>query len=72
MAIYKLCQYQPIDKMSFNDFMTGLLVLTNCKNKTYDFIPVILDQFTKMAYYKPVMITINTLKVVKVFLNVII
>ena len=41
------------------DFFTGLASLTNWKGESYDSILVIVDQLTKMVYYKPVKVIIN-------------
>ncbi len=41
------------------DFITGLLVSTNWKSKTYDSILVIVDQITKMVHYELVKEIIN-------------
>ena len=54
------------------DFLTGLLILTNWRGESYNFILVIVDRLTKMIYYKPVKVTINAPKLAKVILNMII
>ena len=41
------------------DFVTGLLISTNCKKDSYYSILVIVDWLTKMVYYKLIMITID-------------
>ena len=41
------------------DFVTGLLISNNWKKDSYDSILVIINQLTKIVYYKPVKITIN-------------
>lgn len=47
----------------------NLLVFTNSKDETYNSIPVIVKQFQKMIYYKPVKVTINTSGLVKVIIK---
>ena len=41
------------------DFVTGLRILTNCKEESYYSILVIINWLTKMLYYKLVKVTIN-------------
>ena len=53
------------------DFITRLPVSTNWKGKTYNSILVIVDQLTKMIYYKPVKITINAFSFIKVIIDVV-
>ena len=53
------------------DFVIGLPVSINWKEETYDSILVIVDWLTKMIYYKPVKITIDTLGLVKVIIKAI-
>ena len=52
------------------DFVTGLLVLTNWKNKSYNSILVIVNMFTKIVYYKSVKITINAPNLAEVIIDV--
>ena len=40
--------------------------------KSYNFTLVIIDWLTKMIYYKPIKITINTPELAKVILNVVV
>ena len=54
------------------DFVTKLLISVNGKGGSYDFILVIVDQFMKMVHYKPVKVTINTLRLAKVILNIVV
>lgn len=54
------------------NFITGLLILTNWKKESYNFIFVIINQFTKMVYYKSIKITINTLELSEVIFDVVI
>ena len=53
------------------DFVTGLPILTDWKGDSYDLILVIIDQFTKMVYYKLFKITMNTLGLAKVIIDVV-
>ena len=54
------------------DFVTGLPILTNWKRDSYDSILVIVDRLTKMVYYEPVKITINTLGFAEVIIDVVV
>ena len=54
------------------DFVTGLPISTNWKGDSYDSILVIIDRLTKMVYYKPVKITINTLGLGEVIIHVVV
>ena len=54
------------------DFVMGLLQSTNWRDNGYDSILVIVNQLTKMVYYKPVQIIITILALAKVILNVIV
>ncbi len=54
------------------DFIIGLIISANRKSNSYDLILVIVDQLTKLVYYKPVKITINTLDLAEVIINVIV
>ena len=54
------------------DFVTGLLVLTDWKGKSYDLILVIVDKLTKMVNYKLVKITIDTPGLLEVIINVVV
>ncbi len=56
----------------FMDFVTGLLVSTNWKAKTYDSILVIVDKLTKMVYYEPVKVTIDAPSLAKVIIEVVV
>ena len=51
------------------DFVTGLLVSTNWKSETYDFILIIVDQLTKMVYYELVKLIIDPLSLTQVIIN---
>ena len=53
------------------DFITGLPVLTNWKDETYDSILVIVDRLTKMVHYKPVKVTVNAFGLAKVIIDVV-
>ena len=52
--------------------MTGLSILIDWKRDNYDSILVILDWLMKIVHYKPVKITIDTLRLAKVIINMII
>ena len=52
--------------------MTGLLISTDWKGDSYDFILVIVDQLIKMVHYKPVKITINAPALAEVIINVVV
>ena len=54
------------------DFVMELPNLTNWKGDSYDFILVIVDWLTKMVHYEPVKITINTLGLAEVILDVVV
>ena len=54
------------------DFVTGLLVSTNWKSKSYNSILVIVNQFTKMVYYELLKVIINAPGLAKVILEVIV
>ena len=54
------------------DFVTGLPVSTNWKNKSYNFILVIVNRLRKMIHYKSVKVTINTLRLANVIFNVVV
>ena len=53
------------------DFVTGLLLFANWKRINYDLVLVIVDHLTKMVWYKPVKVIINTPKLAEVILNVV-
>lgn len=53
------------------DYTTNLLQFTNQKNKNYDSILVIVNYLTKIVDYKPVKVTIYTLRVAKVIINMV-
>ena len=52
--------------------MTGLLVSGNWKSDSYDLILVIINQLTKIVYYKPVKVTINALELAEIILDVVV
>ncbi len=54
------------------DFVTRLLIFTNWKGDIYDSILVIVDWLTKMVHYELVKVTINTLGLTEVILDVVI
>ena len=54
------------------DFITGLPISIDWKKVSYNFILVIVDWLTKMFYYKPVKITIDTLRLAKVIIDMVV
>ena len=54
------------------NFIIGLPISTNWKDDIYDSILVILDWLTKMIYYEPVNVSIDTFGLRKVILKVIV
>lgn len=50
----------------------GLPISTNWKDESYDTIFIIIDQSTKMVYYKPMKVTINTLTLAKVIIDMVV
>ena len=52
------------------DFVTGLPILTDWKDESYDSILVIIDRLTKMVHYKPVKIIINVSGLAKFIINI--
>ena len=54
------------------DFVTRLPLSSNWKSNNYNFILVIVNQLTKMVYYKPVKVIINAPGLAKVIINVIV
>ena len=54
------------------DFVTGLPILTDRKEDSYDSILVIVDRLTKMVYYKPVKVTIDAPGLVEIIINVVV
>ena len=54
------------------DFVTGLQISTNWKDNNYDSLLVIIDRLTKMVYYEPVKVTINTPGLAEVITDVVV
>ena len=54
------------------DFVTGLQVSTDWKDKNYNSILIIVDRLTKMVYYKPVKITIDASGLAEVIIDVVV
>ena len=54
------------------DFVTGLPISTDWKGDNYDSILVIIDQLTKMVYYKPVKVTIDAPGQTEVIIDVVV
>ena len=56
----------------FMDFVTRLPLFSDWKSDSYDFIFVIVNQLTKMVYYKLVKVTISIPGLAEVIINVVI
>ena len=54
------------------DFVTGLPVFTHWKSETYNSILVIIDRLTKMVNYEPVKVTIDTISLAKVIIDMVV
>lgn len=54
------------------DFITGLLLSADYKDNSYDLIFVIINRLTKMVYYKPVKVTIDTARRAEVIIDMVI
>ena len=54
------------------DFVTGLPLSSDWKSDSYDLILVIVDQLTKMVYYKPVKVTIDAPGLAEVIIDVVV
>ena len=54
------------------DFVTGLPILTDWKEDSFNSIFVIIDWFIKKVYYKPVKVTINSLGLAEVIISVVV
>lgn len=54
------------------NFVTGLLVLTNWKSKTYNSILVIVNRLIKIAIFKLVKVTIDTPSLVEIIIKVVV
>ena len=54
------------------DFVTGLSISIDRKKESYNFILVIIDQLTKMVYYKPIKIIIHTWGLPKVIIDMVV
>ncbi len=53
------------------DLVTSLPISANWKGGSYDLILVIVDGLTKMVHYEPVKVTINTLGLAGVIINIV-
>ena len=54
------------------DFITNLPISTDWKRDSYDLILVIVDWLTKIVYYKPVKVIIDTPGFIKVIINIVV
>ena len=52
--------------------MTSLLLFNDWKSDSYNLILVIIDRLTKMVHYEPVKIIIDTPRLAKVILDVVV
>lgn len=53
------------------DFITGLLVTTNRKSKSFKLILIIVERLTKIVHYKPVKIIIDTLSLAEIIIDIV-
>ena len=80
----KVVQHKPYDDLQFLPiptprcknlsivFATGLPILTNWKEDSYNSIFFIIDRLMKIVYYKSIKISINALGLPKVIINVVV
>ncbi len=54
------------------DFVTGLSISADWKDDSYDLILVIVDRLTKMVHYVPIKVTIDTLGLAEVIIDVVV
>ena len=54
------------------DFVTCLLILTDCKRNNYDSILVIIDWLIKIVHYKLVIVIINIMGLIKIIIDVVV
>ncbi len=54
------------------NFVMSFLISANWKGNSYDSISVIIDQLTKMIYYKPVKVTINVPSLAEVIIDIVV
>ena len=54
------------------DFVTGLPLSADWKGNSYDSILVIVDRLTKMVHYEPVKVTIDTPRLAKVIIDMVV
>ena len=54
------------------DFVTGLPLSSDWKGDSYNSILVIVDQLTKIVYYKPVKVTIDAPRLAEVIIDVVV
>lgn len=60
------------EKKLLKDFVTSLLNSTNWNNKTYNLIIFIINQLTKIVYYKAVKVIIYVFSFLKVIIYIVI
>ena len=80
----KAAQYKPYDDLQFLlipthcwkdlsiDIITSLLISIDWKGDNHNLIFIIINQLTKIVYYKSVKVTINTFGLAEVIVNVIV
>lgn len=54
------------------DFITGLLVFIDWRNKTHNSILIMVDQLTKIVHYEPIKVTIDASGLVNVIFDVVV
>ena len=54
------------------DFITGISISIDWKGDSYNSIFVIIDQLTKIVFYKPVIIIINTASLLEIIIVIMI
>ena len=54
------------------DFVTGLPILTNWRDETYDSILIIVYRLTNMVHYELVTVTIDALALAEVIIEVVV
>lgn len=54
------------------DFVTGFQLSTDRNSKSYNSILIIVDQLTKMIHYKSVKVTIDTIGLLEIIINIVI
>lgn len=71
MKLVKYKLYENLFLLPVLDFFTILKIYINLKNKTDNFILVIVDQCIRIVNYRPVLVSINNLGLIKVIINIV-